>query len=192
VILVVGLGNPGARYAEHRHNVGFKVVDRLAERAGNPPWRAKFNGEFAQAELAGQRLGLLKPQTYMNRSGQSVRAAATFFKLAPADVLVVHDELDLPFGDVRLKLGGGEAGHNGVRSVTQELSSPDYARLRIGIGRPPPDFRGSGADFVLEAFAPLERADLDDVIGRSADAVALVVERGLQMAMNATNQRKKR
>ena len=192
MILVAGLGNPGARYAEHRHNVGFKVLDRIAERAGNPPWRAKFNAEFAQAELAGKRLVLLKPQTYMNLSGQSVRAAAAFFKLAPADVLIVHDELDLPFGDVRLKLGGGEAGHNGVRSVTQELGTSEYARVRVGIGRPPPEFRGTGADFVLEAFAPLERADLDDVIGRAADAVALVVERGVQVAMNATNQRKKR
>jgi PTH1 family peptidyl-tRNA hydrolase len=155
-------------------------------------WRAKFNGEFAQGELGGERIGLLKPLTYMNESGLSVRAGMTFFKLTPADVLVVHDELDLAFGDVRLKKDGGEAGHNGLRSITTHLGTPAYLRVRIGIGRPAPEFRGRGADFVLEAFSPLERADLGDVISRAGDAVALVVERGLEVAMNATNQRPKR
>jgi peptidyl-tRNA hydrolase, PTH1 family len=192
MILVVGLGNPGARYAEHRHNVGFRVVEALALRVQSPPWRAKFHGQFAQGELASGRVILLKPETYMNESGQSVRAALTFFKLTPRDVLAVHDELDLPFGEVRLKVGGGEAGHNGLRSLTAHLGTPDYGRVRVGIGRPPPEFRGRGADFVLEAFAPPERADLDNVISRAADAVTLVSERGLTVAMNATNQRKTR
>lgn len=192
MILIVGLGNPGARYAEHRHNVGFKVVDAIAECARNVVWRAKFQGEFAQCELGTERVGLLKPLTYMNESGLSVRAGMTFFKLSPADVLVVHDELDLPFGDVRLKKDGGEAGHNGLRSITAHLGTAAYTRLRIGIGRPPPEFRGRGADFVLEAFTPSERADLGDVISRARDAASLVVERGLEVAMNATNQRPKR
>lgn len=192
MILIVGLGNPGARYAEHRHNLGFKVVDRLALRAAGPVWREKFQGEFAQCELSQQRVALLKPMTYMNQSGLSVQPALAFFKLEPANMLVIHDELDLPFGEVRLKFGGGEAGHNGVRSVSAHLGTSDYARMRVGIGKPPADFQGSGADFVLQAFAASERADLEPLIDRAADAAVLLVERGLQVAMNATNQRKKR
>jgi peptidyl-tRNA hydrolase, PTH1 family len=192
VILVVGLGNPGASYAEHRHNIGFKVIDQVAERAKDVQWRKKFHGEFAQCELLGQRVGLLKPMTYMNESGLSVRAALTFFKLGPEQALVVHDELDLAWSELRLKLGGGEAGHNGLRSITSHLGTPRYMRLRVGIGKPPVEFRGSGADFVLEAFTASERADLDTLICRATDAVLLVLERGLEAAMNLTNQRKKR
>lgn len=191
MILVVGLGNPGPRYAEHRHNIGFQVVDRLFERFPGSIWREKFRGEFAAAEFAGERVGLLKPATYMNESGMSVRLAFGFFKLGAEQVIVVHDELDLPFGEVRIKSGGGEAGHNGVRSVTSHLGSGGFVRMRVGIGRPAPEFRGRGADFVLEAFAPAERPFLDGVIGRAAEAVALVIERGLSAAMNATNQRLK-
>jgi peptidyl-tRNA hydrolase, PTH1 family len=120
---------------------------------------------------------------------RSVLAAAGFYKVPPADVLVVHDELDLAFVDVRLKKGGGEAGHNGLKSVSQHLGTKEYVRLRLGVGKPPPGFQGSGADFVLEGFAPAERAQIGDFVNRAADAVALFVERGLEHAMNVTNRR---
>ncbi len=191
MILVVGLGNPGRRYEDTRHNVGFMVVERVASRAGGQ-WREKFRGRFAQIDIGSERVAVLEPHTYMNESGGSVRPAATFFKVPPSDVLVVHDELDLPFGEIRLKQGGGDAGHNGLKSVTSHLGTPDYMRLRIGIGRPPAGFRGDMADYVLQAFASAERADLDDVVVRAADVVALVVERGIAAAMNVTNQRAKR
>jgi PTH1 family peptidyl-tRNA hydrolase len=188
-MLIVGLGNPGPEYAATRHNVGFLVVDRLLERATGGGWQRKFSGDFSQVELGGRRLYLLKPQTFMNRSGRAVGAAASFYKVPPTDVLVVHDELDVPFATQRLKRGGGEAGHNGLRSVTEGLGSKDYVRLRFGVGKPGPEFRGSGADFVLQGFAPTERATLDDLVERAADAVALVVDRGVDEAMNAINRR---
>ena len=191
MILVVGLGNPGPRYHATRHNVGWAVIDRLAARAGDPAFGSKFRGQFAKAELSGKPLGLLKPETYMNESGKSVQPAVQFFKLQPSAVLLVHDELDLGFGDVRLKQGGGDAGNRGVRSVTESIG-PDTLRLRIGIGKPPPEFRGDTADFVLQGFAPAERTELDVVLDRAADAVVLVATQGISAAMNATNQRRPR
>ena len=191
MILVVGLGNPGSRYADTRHNIGFRVVDELARRARVDTWRSRFGGDFALTVLGSERLALLKPGTFMNVSGRSVRPASAFYKLDSESIVVVHDELDLPFGQLRLKLGGGDAGHNGLRSVTEELGSGDYVRLRFGIGHPPEDFRGSGADYVLQAFAPVELAELAARLGAAADAVELVVRRGLTAAMNSTNQRKK-
>ena len=187
-LLVVGLGNPGKKYADTRHNVGFFVVDRLAARAG-AAFREKFSGRYAEGTLEGQRMGFLEPETYMNDSGRSVAAAATFFKVAPKDIVVVHDELDLPFATLRLKCGGGEAGHNGLKSVTAHLGTKDYVRLRFGVGKPPAGFRGSGADFVLQAFAPAERAELDSLVDQAADAVGLFVREGLEHAMNVTNRR---
>lgn len=189
MILVAGLGNPGSRYAETRHNIGFIVVERVVARAGGTPWRPRFSGLISELTLAGERALVLEPQTFMNRSGEAVRAAAAFYKIQPREVLVVHDELDLPFGTVRLKLGGGEAGHNGLRSVTEQLGTRDYVRLRVGIGKPPPGFRGDGADFVLQAFAPAERASVDDLVERASSAVALFAERGLEHAMNVTHRR---
>lgn len=196
MILVVGLGNPGDRYRDTRHNVGFLVIDLLAERWGRPAWRSKFQAETAQVDVpsgrgVGARAVLLKPQTFMNLSGQSVQPAAAFFKVEPADVVVVHDELDLPFGQVRLKAGGGDAGHNGLKSITQRLGTNGYTRLRVGIGRPPADFRGSGADYVLQAFSPAEQADLPSVVGGAADAVEMFAREGLSAAMNIVNRRTK-
>lgn len=190
MILVVGLGNPGPRYAETRHNIGFRVVDRLAERYGSA-FRERFHGQFATGEIDGVSIGLLKPMTYMNDSGRSVLPAVQFFKVKPSERLIVYDELDLPFGVVRLKEGGGTAGHRGMKSICEAIG-PDTLRLRIGIGRPPPDFRGSPADFVLQAFTPAERAELDAVIDRAVEAVVLVATRGIQAAMNAVNQRNPR
>jgi PTH1 family peptidyl-tRNA hydrolase len=189
VILLVGLGNPGTRYAQTRHNVGFVVADQIVRDTGVGTWREKFSGHLADAEVGGQRVLALKPMTYMNESGRSVGAAASFYKIAASDVVVVHDELDLPFATVRLKFGGGEAGNNGLRSISQHLGTKDYVRLRIGIGKPPPGFKGSGADFVLEGFSSAERAQLGDVVERARDAVALLVGRGLEFAMNSTNRR---
>jgi peptidyl-tRNA hydrolase, PTH1 family len=189
-VLVVGLGNPGPEYAATRHNVGFLVVDELAARAGNPPFREKFHGQLADASVGGQSFKLLKPLTFMNVSGRSVRAAVTFYKLPLAEVVVVHDEIDLPFGEIRLKSGGGDAGNRGVRSVAAELGSPDFIRVRIGVGRPPPGFRGGAADFVLQGFAPAERAELAPLVTRAADAAELIASRGLATAMNQIHRSK--
>ncbi len=191
MLLVVGLGNPGPRYAATRHNAGFMVVDELAGRGGQS-FRAKFSGELCEIKLAGKPVLLLKPQTFMNDSGRSVRAAATFYKVPLDATLVVHDELDLAFGELRLKQGGGDAGHRGLRSITAHLGSGDYLRLRFGIGRPPPEFGGSPADFVLEAFASAEKAELEKQIDSAARATELLAERGLAPAMNTVNQRKPR
>jgi PTH1 family peptidyl-tRNA hydrolase len=190
VILVVGLGNPGPRYALTRHNVGFLVVDALAVRGGRvASFRPQFEGLYGETELGGQRVGLLKPETFMNASGRSVRAATTFFKVDPDALLVVHDELDIPFGDLRLKAGGGDGGHRGIRSISAELATPSYARLRVGIGRPPPDFQGDIADFVLQAVAPEARPELVRVLDRASAVVESVARDGLSQTMNRTNQR---
>ncbi|HVY47858.1 MAG TPA: aminoacyl-tRNA hydrolase [Minicystis sp.] len=189
--LVVGLGNPGNGYAEHRHNVGFMVVDELARRLKAEAFREKFGGELAKVELAGEPALLLKPMTFMNDSGRSVQAAAAFFKIELADVLVAHDELDLPFGDVRLKMGGGHAGHNGLRSIIECCGGPEFGRVRVGIGRPPPGFRGDVAAFVLSSFAADERVELPKLVKASADAVIDVARRGFTAAMNARNARPK-
>ncbi|HEY3493672.1 MAG TPA: aminoacyl-tRNA hydrolase [Polyangiaceae bacterium] len=187
-LLVVGLGNPGAEYAATRHNIGFRVVDELAARAGSPAFRRKFHGELADARVGGKPALLLKPLTYMNESGQSVRAAVAFYKIDIGEVLVIHDELDLPFGQIRLKPGGGDAGNRGIRSISGHLGTGDYARLRFGIGKPPPGFRGGGADFVLQGFAPQESSELARLIERAADAAELVAAEGLQAAMNKTHR----
>lgn len=195
MLLVAGLGNPGPRYQATRHNIGFRLIDALAEKCGVPAsaFRERFHGEIASARLGDQELLLLRPQTFMNESGRSVQAACAFYKLKPAEgqLLVAHDELDLPFGDVRLKKGGGDAGNRGIRSISGALGA-DYLRLRLGIGRPPPDFRGEPADFVLQAFAPAELATVEDMIARATEAVSLLTSQGLEKAMNRTNQRPSR
>lgn len=190
-MLVVGLGNPGPRYARTRHNVGFDVVDRLAQRAPNAAFRERFHGSFASVELAGASVGLLKPATFMNESGRSVQPALQFFKAPVHELLVVHDELDLAFGELRLKVGGGDAGHRGLKSISGALGN-GYVRLRVGIGRPPAEFQGSVADFVLQGFSLAERVEIERVIDRAADAVVLAATSGISVAMNATNQRQPR
>jgi PTH1 family peptidyl-tRNA hydrolase len=187
VWLVVGLGNPGREYASHRHNVGFMVVEELASRLRADEFREKFSARWTKASHGGEQVVMLEPQTFMNESGRSVQPAAAFFKVAPANVLVVHDELDLPFGDVRLKLGGGHAGHNGLRSMIQHLGTPEFARLRFGIGRPPKGFRGEVADFVLSGFDGDERIRLADLVKTAVDAAVEVLDKGLTPAMNRLN-----
>ncbi|MGN6598392.1 MAG: aminoacyl-tRNA hydrolase [Actinomycetes bacterium] len=187
--MVVGLGNPGPDYAGNRHNVGAMVVDALAARS-----RTSFKNGVgrARAAVAETRLGVLpggapgprvvlaKPQSYMNESGGPVAGLTAFFGLDPNAVVVVHDELDIPFGEVRLKIGGGEGGHNGLRSVTKSLGTKDYYRVRVGIGRPPG--RMDPADFVLRDFSGAERKELDLLVEEAADAVELLVTEGLERA----------
>ncbi len=190
MILVVGLGNPGPRYASTRHNFGFLALDAFAARRERvTPFRPRFQGLYAECELDGNAVGLLKPETFMNLSGQSVRAAASLLNIEAAALLVVHDELDLPFGELRLKSGGGDGGHRGLRSISAELRDPSYGRLRLGIGRPAPDFQGDIADFVLQAVAPELRFELSKVLERASEVVESVVRDGLSQTMNRTNQR---
>jgi PTH1 family peptidyl-tRNA hydrolase len=186
-VLIVGLGNPGKKYQANRHNVGFMALDAMASEVPGLAWKEKFSGVFARGELFGRSLVLLKPMTFMNLSGDSVQPAMAFSKVALGDVIVVHDELDVPFGEVRLKVGGGHAGHNGLRSIIERAGSPDFVRVRIGIGRPPAGFRGEVADYVLHDFDASERAELPGVIAKAMDATKKVVTLGLAAAMNAVN-----
>lgn len=176
--LVVGLGNPGPRYAATRHNAGFMVADLLGERMGGTFKSHRSNVDLIEGRLAGASVVLAKPRSFMNDSGGPVVNAARFFKIAPERVVVVHDELDLPFGTLRLKRGGGDGGHNGLKSITSALGSKDYVRVRIGIGRPPG--RQDPADFVLREFAAAERRDVPVDIDRAADAVEMVLSDGLE------------
>src|SRR5437879_6828658 len=150
-LLAVGLGNPGREYARHRHNVGWMVVEELARRHG-ASWRAKFNGQLAEVRVDGHRVALLKPETYMNESGRSVAAAARFYKVEPDAILVVHDEGDFDLGRLQARLGGGLAGHNGLRSIAQHLKTPEFMRLRIGVGRPARGDTRPLADYLLSNF----------------------------------------
>jgi len=151
-------------------------------------FRERFHGEVASARLGDQDVLLLRPQTFMNDSGRSVQAACTFYKIKPSELIVAHDELDLPFADVRIKKGGGDGGNRGVRSISAAIG-PDYVRIRLGIGRPPPDFRGDPADFVLQAFASAELEAAEQMVSRATEAVSLVTSLGLEKAMNRINQR---
>lgn len=176
--LVVGLGNPGPRYAATRHNVGFMVADLLGERIGATFKSHRANVDLLEGRLAGAPVVLAKPRSFMNSSGGPVVNAARFFKIDPERVVVVHDDLDLPFGTLRLKRGGGDGGHNGLKSITSALGSKDYVRVRLGIGRPPG--RQDPADFVLREFGSAERRDLPVDVDRAADAVEMVLRDGLQ------------
>ena len=181
-LLVAGLGNPGREHARDRHNVGWMVVDELARRQSGS-FRSKFSGRLAETRLGDARLALLVPETYMNESGRSIAAAARFFKVSPEHVLVVHDDVDLPVGRLQARLGGGLAGHNGLRSIAQALGTPEFQRLRIGVGRPERGDPRPVADYVLSSFEPED--DVEEIVGRSADAVESLVADGLV----ATQQR---
>jgi len=184
--LIVGLGNPGPRYAATRHNAGFLVVDLLAERLGG-----KFKAHKGRADVVEGRIGstavvLAKPKSYMNESGGPVVSIARFFKVPVERITVVHDDLDLPFGALRLKRGGGDGGHNGLRSLTGALGNREYARVRIGIGRPPG--RQDPADYVLREWSAAERKELPLVIDQAADAVETLLTQGLDAAQNEFNE----
>jgi len=190
MLLIAGLGNPGPRYADTRHNLGFLVVDALASRLGADPFRDKFSAQVSRARSGAEELILLKPQTFMNLSGQSVQPAAAFFKVTTPQVLVLHDELDLPSGEIRLKQGGGHAGHNGLRSLIERMGSPDFLRLRLGIGRPTAAFRDV-ADYVLARFEAEERAQIPALCDRAVEVILDVAASGAAAAMNRHNARKK-
>jgi PTH1 family peptidyl-tRNA hydrolase len=183
-LLVAGLGNPGREYGGHRHNVGWMVVDELAGRHGGS-FRGKFSGKMAETRVGDHRVALLKPETFMNESGRSVAAAARFFKLPAESVLVVHDEGDFDLGRLQLREGGGLAGHNGLRSIAQQLGTQDFLRLRIGVGRPERGDPRPLADYVLSDFAPED--DREAIVARAADAVETLVSDGLAAAQARFN-----
>lgn len=183
-LLVAGLGNPGSRHERDRHNVGWMVIDELARRS-SASFKSKFSGRIAETRVCDHRLALLRPETYMNESGRSISAAARFFKIAPQDVLVVHDEVDLELGRMQARAGGGLAGHNGLRSIAQSLGTPDFLRLRIGVGRPERGDPRDVADFVLSPFAAHE--DRDTIVAQAADAVEALVVEGLDEAQRRFN-----
>ena len=184
--LIVGLGNPGDQYCANRHNIGFMAVDRLCERCESASFRNKFQGLFLKSAIVNHQVILLKPQTFMNRSGRAVQEAMHFFNLPLANLVVVHDELDLEFGVARIKVGGGAAGHNGIKSVIQECGSNEFVRLRIGIGRP----QGvKGEHYVLSDFSKSEQAQLPQILENAAEALEAIVTEGSPSAMNRFNAR---
>lgn len=184
--LIVGLGNPGAKYAGHRHNIGFMAVDQIVRDHGFGAWKSKHQGQITEGRLGGERVALLKPMTFMNNSGQSVTAAMRFYKLEPADVIVLHDEIDLAPGKVKFKFGGGHAGNNGLRSVHAHIG-PEYGRVRLGVGHPGHKDRVPG--YVLHDFAKADQDWLDDVLrGCSDGAPFLAVGDGAKF-MNAVGMR---
>jgi peptidyl-tRNA hydrolase, PTH1 family len=182
IALIVGLGNPGPSYAGNRHNVGFMVIDELARRVGGRFSSHKAGADVLEARLAGRRVVLARPRSFMNVSGPAVAGTARYFKIPPIDVVVVHDDLDLDYGVIKLKRGGGEGGHNGLRSITTCLGSRDYLRVRFGIGRPPG--RMDPADFVLRDFSPVQRRELDLLVDRCANAVEQLLAQGLTATQN--------
>ncbi|MBP9674506.1 MAG: aminoacyl-tRNA hydrolase [Bacteriovoracaceae bacterium] len=183
--LIVALGNPGAEYEKTRHNAGFMVLDQLIKEK-NIKLEKKFKGEYGTFEFMGRKIFLLKPQTFMNCSGESVREIMQFFKIPLNAILVLHDELDIPFGHIMFKKGGGLAGHNGLKSIAQELSSQDFARMRIGISRPPQGWAGS---WVLDPFSKEEKEFLSLFMQRSQEALLLALQQGLQKVSGLYNKK---
>jgi peptidyl-tRNA hydrolase, PTH1 family len=185
-LLVVGLGNPGPRYETTRHNLGFLVADILADRIGSGfKVHKKSGAEVATGRLGGRSVVLAKPRVFMNESGRQVGPLAHFYSVAPADVITIHDELDIDFGRIRLKLGGGEGGHNGLRSVASALGTKDFQRVRVGIGRPPG--RKDPATYVLENFSSTERPEVATICELAADATELLIELGVEPAQNTVH-----
>ena len=185
--LIVGLGNPGTDYAETRHNIGFMVATRLAERSGVALKRKGYQGFYGVGRVAGEEATILLPQTYMNRSGESVAPACQSLGVTPADLIVVHDEIDLEFACLRIKAGGGHGGHNGLRSIGAVLGETDYSRLRMGVGRPPAG--GDVSAHVLSRFIAVERALLERFIDTATNALEDLIRNGVQDAMNRYNNR---
>ena len=183
-LLVAGLGNPGREYERTRHNAGWMVLDELARRHDGS-FRSKFSGQLAEMRLGDEKIALLKPETYMNESGRSIGAAARFFKVEHGALLVVHDDVDLEPGRLQARLGGGLAGHNGLRSIAQALGTNDFLRLRIGVGRPGRGDQRSVSDYVLSKFDP--ETDVDALVARSADAVETIAADGLEEAQRRFN-----
>lgn len=188
MILVAGLGNPGKKYSNTKHNVGFQVVDQIGSKVGIELNKNKFSGVFGEGFHNGEKLLLLKPETYMNLSGQSVSGARNFYDIASENIIVVYDEMDLPLGTIRIKSGGGSAGHNGIKSIISSLGTDGFNRVRVGIGKP---FKDSGASHVLSGFSKSEAQVVEDSIGRAAEAVLAIIEDGIEKAMNEYNTKNK-
>ena len=185
--LIVGLGNPGPQYVNTRHNVGFMIIDQLAELLQIQMTQQKFNGIYGQGRLStGEPVTLLKPQTFMNLSGKSVAPCSQFFKIPPSKLIVIHDELEFPYGVTRVKVGGGHAGHNGLKSINASIGTKDFLRIRIGIGRPK---RGSVSDYVLANFSADEEAWLTQLCRQTAEDIELVIKEGARKAMNLIHAR---
>jgi peptidyl-tRNA hydrolase, PTH1 family len=187
--LIAGLGNPGRQYAGNRHNAGFMVVDEILRRLAAKPPRARMGAELSEAAVGGNKVIFCKPMEFMNTSGAAISRAAGFWKIPSQQVLVVHDDMDLDFGRMKLVEGGGTGGHNGLRSIVAELGTQEFCRLRFGIGRPPPNWEG--ADYVLADFSAEERKMLPDLVEEAAQAGETIVKDGLTAAMNRFNRRKK-
>jgi PTH1 family peptidyl-tRNA hydrolase len=185
--LIVGLGNPGERYAETRHNIGFMVAEQLARRFRIALKRKGFQGLYGAGHILGQEVTILLPQTYMNRSGSSVASALQSLGIQPGDLIVVHDEIDLEYGALRVKVGGGHGGHNGLRDLASSLQDPHFVRLRVGVGRPPAG--GDVSNHVLSRFNAEERSKLDDIVSFAVDAIERILLDGPTAAMNAYNNR---
>ena len=183
--IVVGLGNPGNQYKDTRHNIGFLVVDELARRWNTPSWKRRYDAEVSEHRAIGPVL-LVKPQTFMNLSGNSVRVAAKFYKTPSTDIVVIHDDLDLPAGRLRIRERGGSGGHRGIESMLSQLGADDFVRVRFGVGRPPEGWES--ADYVLGRFAPDEQALIKEAIDKAADAVEAILKEGTAPAMNRFNR----
>jgi peptidyl-tRNA hydrolase, PTH1 family len=183
--LVVGLGNPGPKYEGTRHNIGYAVLDYLAAAPGVSRWRSRFEGQIAEAAEGTEQVLLLKPETFMNLSGRSVRAAVDFYKLTPADLIVICDDIALPLGKLRVRAKGSHGGQNGLRNIQEQLGTPDYPRLRIGIGEPG-EYQDA-ADYVLSRFKPGERTAIHDVIALGGQTVLTWVRKGIDVCMNQAN-----
>ena len=193
--LIVGLGNPGSKYLETRHNIGFLVVDAILEELGgySPTWREESNHQRSEVSLAGSKLTLMKPLTYMNLSGDAVQPVAQYYKLPPEQVVVIHDEIDLPYGKLRLQKGGGSGGHNGIKSVAARLGTQNFFRIRVGVGRPKPrGENGEGpvpdvSDWVLSRFDKAEWDQMRQVLTRTVGAVKMICQEGLKAAQTRYN-----
>lgn len=183
-LLVAGLGNPGPEHARDRHNVGWMIIDELARRHQGA-FKGKFRGRLADTRVDGARVAILKPETYMNESGSSIQAAAAFYKLPPEQIVVVHDDVDLATARLQARLGGGLAGHNGLRSIAQRLGTQDFLRLRVGVGRPGRGDPRPVADYVLSPFAPED--DVEAIVTQAADAVELLAAEGLEETQRRFN-----
>jgi peptidyl-tRNA hydrolase, PTH1 family len=189
MILVAGLGNPGKKYTNTKHNIGFLVVDEIGKRVGIELKKNKFKGIFGEGFTGDIKLALLKPETYMNLSGESVSSIKNFYDIPTENIIVVYDEMDLPLGDIRIKSGGGSAGHNGIKSIISSLGSGEFTRVRVGIGKPLA--KDSGAGHVLSGFSKDEGKIVKESIMRAADAVFAITEDGLERAMNKYNTKNK-
>lgn len=189
--MVVGLGNPGKKYARNRHNIGFMVLDMLVDKCSESAWREKFGGTMCSATLSEDKVVLLKPMEYMNNSGFAVARAAHFHQIESNHIIVIHDEIDLPLGRIRVKAGGGHGGHNGIRSIAEQLGSPDFLRVRVGVGKPTRDDGSAGegevSRHVLSDFSSEEQATVEEIIPTALEAVRTIVQRGVRTAMNEYN-----